>query len=97
MLFENVLALRANHTVHLKKTLNVLVAYPDLLLLLLLYFHYMLHDRIYLRLLGGGLGMAHVPPVTRIDLVHPLLVLGIVVVELVAAGQRGGSGGGGRA
>lgn len=57
----------------------------------------MLHDRVYLRLLGGGLGMAHVPPVTRIDLVHPLLVLGIVVVELVAAGQRGGRGGGGRA
>ena len=57
----------------------------------------MLHDRVYLRLLGGGLSMAHVPPVTRIDLVHPLLVLGIVVVELVAAGQRGGRGGGGRA
>ena len=103
LLFEWVLAallLRANHAVHLKKTLYVLVAYPDLLLLLLLYFHDMLHDRVYLRLLdgGGGVGMAGVPPVppsscTRIDLLHPLLVLGIVVVELVA--ERGGNGGGG--
>jgi hypothetical protein len=60
----------------------------------------MFHDRVYLRLLGGGVGMAHVPPVTPsscINLVHPLLVLGIVVVELVAASQRGGIGGGGRA
>ena len=60
----------------------------------------MFHDRVYLRLLGGGFGMAHVPPVTpssRINLVHPLLVLGIVVVELIVAGQLGGSGGGGRA
>ena len=98
VLFEKVLALRANHAVHLKKTLNVLVAYPDLLLLLLLYFHDVFHYRVYLRLLGGGgLSLTHVPPVTRIDLVHPLLVLGIVVVELVAAGQRGGRGGGGRA
>ena len=60
----------------------------------------MFHDRVYLRLLGGGVGMAHVQNVTPspcINLVHPLLVLGIVVVELVAAGQRGGIGGGGRA
>ena len=100
MLFEKVLALRANHAVHLEQTLYILIAYPDLLLLLLLYFHDMLHDRVYLRLLSGGVGMGRVSPMTpssRIDLMHPLLVLGIVVVELVAAGQRRGSGGGGRA
>ena len=84
VLFEKVLALRANHAVHLKKTLYVLVAYPDLLLLLLLYFHYMIHYRVYLRLVGvGGVGMAYVTPVSpcpRIYFLHPLLVLGIVAV-----------------
>ena len=96
MLFEKVLTLRANHAVHLKKTLYVLVPYPDLLLLLLLYFHYMFHDRVYLRLVGVGVSMPHVPPVPpcpRIDFLHPLLVLGIMAVKLVG----GGSGGGGRA
>ena len=96
MLFEKVLTLGANHAVHLKKTLYVLVAYPDLLLLLLLYFHYMVHYRVYLRLVGVGVSMPHVPPVPpcpRIDFLHPLLVLGIMAVELIG----GACGGGGRA
>jgi hypothetical protein len=92
-LFEKVLTLGANHAVHLKKTLYVLVAYPDLLLLLLLYFHYMFHDRVYLRLVAVGPSLAHVPsvaPCPRIYLLHPLLVLGIMAVELVGGGCSGG-------
>jgi hypothetical protein len=92
VLFEKVLALRANHAVHLKKTLYVLVAYPDLLLLLLLYFHYMIHYRVYLRLVGVGVSMPHVPPVPpcpSIYFLHPLLVLGIMAVELVGGGSGG--------